>query len=198
MKKRKTAGEILDGKGKCVFQIFFRDWFSIRRASFVYNPEYREKAIKKLTESKKKKGWVHPTVKLYFKEFGKRGWLDHKGVFPHTVYRMNMNPFFEYITKESYKNIKHKPKGEVFNEREEKAIEEIFNFQYSRDGVFLISPMEDIRSIVMSDILRKDLRDTLASFTEGERKSLLIKLTMTLHPRMFGLMWVLLDGHPNL
>ena len=94
--KRKTLSNV---NALIVLGIFFKDWYNIKEASQIYNPELSKK-------------WENDrVVSYYFHKFDKFGWFESKNVirshrrkrdkkdiyYPVDLYRLNYEPFiFEY------------------------------------------------------------------------------------------------------
>ncbi len=96
-------------KGQKVFKIFFKDWYTIKKASEIYDPEFMNQNIG-LPEDEQ--WWNHPTVQWYSKRFRNSGFLEkerikrnvsrvsklkklHKKSDTRWRLRANLKPFFE-------------------------------------------------------------------------------------------------------
>ncbi len=104
---KKKYASLLQGNGLKVFKLFFTNWCTLQEASNIFRVD---------KQRKKKAPSYHRTVARYFSEFKKRGWLDtheekkatirhsknkivHKLIFSRTLYRANLNFFYDYLSE---------------------------------------------------------------------------------------------------
>ncbi|MGY4884198.1 MAG: hypothetical protein ACP5NZ_01310 [Nanobdellota archaeon] len=110
---------ILDGKGKEVFSIFFQDWLSIKEASNKYDgKEFKN----------------NRTVYIYFNKFKDNGWIDSKYILRESYrkrgnkvhkymnkclrFRANLNFFFEYAKKIRFDDFEKEYINRLFESKE--------------------------------------------------------------------------------